>query len=149
MGFQGEDSRGMSTAMILIDHGSREKAANQLLEHMAELVRTRTEHKVYVAHMELAEPTLAQAYAQAVAEGAGLILVFPYFLAPGRHSRRDIPRLCAEAAALFPQTQWHCMGPLGLDPCLADLIVRRALQCQSNRLHCDDCPDQSICQKPD
>lgn len=129
----------MQTAIILIDHGSRVKAANDLLDQMAAMLRSQTDRKVYAAHMELAEPTLGQAYAQAVAEGADRIVVFPYFLVPGRHSRQDIPRMCAEAAAGFPGTSWHCTGPLGLDPHLANVIAQRVLQCEANLFECDEC----------
>ena len=114
-----------SRAIILVDHGSLRDAANRMLDDLAAVVQSRTSNRVYPAHMELAEPTIAQAFDRAVAEGAEFIFIFPYFLSPGRHSREDIPRLCAEAAARHPQVRWHCSGPIGLDPIMVDLILHR------------------------
>ena len=46
-----------------------------------------------VAHMELAKPSLAEGLARCAASGASEVVVCPYFLGPGRHTSRDIPRL--------------------------------------------------------
>lgn len=135
----------MTRAIIIIDHGSRREAANRMLEDVAAQLRTMTVDRVYPAHMELAEPTLAQAFDAAVADGAEDVFVFPYFLSPGRHSREDIPRMCAEAAAGHPGVQWHCSGPIGLDRMMAELVLRRVEQCIQNRYDCDDCPDSRFC----
>lgn len=139
----------MPTALIIIDHGSKSEAANAMLENLADMLRTMTSWYVYPAHMDLAEPTLAMAFAAAVSEGADAIIVFPYFLSPGVHSRQDIPRLCAEAAAGYKDLQWHCTGPIGLDPLLAELILRRVQLCESNQWQCPQCPDVNYCHAPD
>src|SRR5438552_14182404 len=112
-------------AIIIIDHGSRRDAANEMLEQLAAMIQTKTSDRVYTAHMELAEPTIAQAFDRAVAEGAAFVFIFPYFLSPGRHSREDIPRLCAEAAARHLNVKWHCSGSGGLNPLMVDLIILR------------------------
>ncbi|GMU24873.1 MAG: hypothetical protein AMXMBFR13_49440 [Phycisphaerae bacterium] len=135
----------MKRALIIVDHGSTRDAANRMLEDVAALLRERTADAVYAAHMELAEPTIAQAFDTAVADGAESVFVFPYFLSPGRHSREDIPRLCAQAAARHPQVRWHCSGPIGLDPIMADLILHRVRQCEQNALQCENCPDHALC----
>jgi sirohydrochlorin ferrochelatase len=135
----------MSRALIIVDHGSTLEAANQMLESLAEQVQRLTTDAVYAAHMGLAPPTIAQAFDAAVANGADSVFVFPYFLAPGRHSREDIPRMCAEAAARHPGVQWHCSGPIGLDKMLAQLIVRRVRRCQQHEYDCDECPDAKYC----
>jgi len=93
------------------------------------MVRGLTTDAVYTAHMGLAAPTIAEAFDAAVAAGADHVFVFPYSLAPGRHSRQDMPRMCAEAAARHPGIRWHCGGPIGLDPALGRLIVHRVEQC--------------------
>ena len=122
----------MPRALIIVDHGSQVPAANRMLEELAEQVQQLTTDAVYAAHMELAAPSVGEAFDKAVAAGADFIFVFPYFLAPGRHSREDIPRLCAEAAARHPSVEWHCAGPIGLDTMLAQLIVHRVRRCEQN-----------------
>lgn len=135
----------MSRAIIIVDHGSKREAANRMLDDVAGQLREMTTDRVYPAHMELAEPTVAQAFDAAVANGATEVFVFPYFLSPGRHSREDIPRMCAEAAADHPGLRWHCSGPIGLDRMMAELILRRVRQCEHHGYACDDCPDSEIC----
>ncbi len=135
----------MKRALIIVDHGSRAAEANQMLEDMAGMLRGITAEAVYTAHMDLAAPTIAQAFDSAIAAAADFMFVFPYFLSPGRHSRRDIPRMCAEAARAHPGVRWHCSGPIGLDPLLGELIVRRMRQCEVNGYKCDSCPDRDAC----
>jgi len=135
----------MNRAVIILDHGSKLAAANQMLESLAGQVQRLTTDAVYFAHMDLAEPTIEQAFDAAVAGGADTVFVFPYFLAPGRHSREDIPRMAAQAAARHPGLRWHCSGPIGLDKMLAQLIVRRVRRCEQHEYTCDECPDVNYC----
>lgn len=135
----------MNRAIIIVDHGSTRPAANEMLEDMAAMLRSRTSEPVYAAHMEVVEPTIAQAFDAAVAAGANFIYVFPYFLSPGRHSREDIPWLCAQAAARHPGVNWHVTGPFGLDSMLADLILHRVKHCESRGYTCFDCPNARFC----
>jgi sirohydrochlorin ferrochelatase len=136
----------MKRAIIIVDHGSTRPAANRMLDDLVALVRQRSADPVYAAHMELAEPTVPAAFATAVAAGADFIYVFPYFLSPGQHSREDIPRMCAQAAAGHPGLGWHCCGPIGLDPLMADLIVHRVDECAAHGMKCEQCPDAKFCE---
>ncbi len=115
-------------AIVLIDHGSRAAEANASLETVVELVRSRVGEGVIVthAHMDLAPPTLAEAVASMVGAGAKEIVVVPYFLAPGRHSREDIPKQVADAQAAHPHTLFVVAEPLGPHPLLAELALLRA-----------------------
>jgi sirohydrochlorin ferrochelatase len=76
--------------------------------------------------MELAEPSIGQAFAQAVGDGATAVVVHPYFLSPGRHSTTDIPRMVEEAAKAFPGVA-HCVtAPLGVHPKIGEVVLERA-----------------------
>lgn len=112
--------------IVLIDHGSREPAANDQLERLAELVATRLpDHRVRAAHMELAGPTLAEAVDALVAEGASEIAIHPFFVAPGRHVREDIPRLVAQVQARHLGVTIRVTEPLGLHPSVVDAVLAR------------------------
>ena len=112
--------------IILVDHGSKRDEANALLEDVAQLFRGVSGAAIVeIAHMELAEPTIAQAFARCVAQGARRVVVHPYFLAPGRHSTSDIPRLVDEAAAQHPGVPATVTAPLGLDPRMTEIIADR------------------------
>ena len=114
--------------IILVDHGSRLPESNRLVETVAEAFRTRFARDVEIvepAHMELAEPSIATAFARCVDRGATEVVVLPYFLGPGRHWTTDIPNLTAAAAGQFPEVAYRVAPPLGLDDLLLDLLFKR------------------------
>jgi len=113
-------------AVIIVDHGSRLGEANEMLEAVAaDLRRARPGACVYVAHMELCEPSIGQAFASAVADGATHVVVHPYFLSPGRHSQVDIPRMTREASADHPGVTFAVTEPLGLDELMTRMVWKR------------------------
>ncbi len=116
-----------NTALILVDHGSRMQDANDMLLEVVKLLKDLSgRERIYPAHMELAEPTIRQAFERAVGDGATAVIVHPYFLSPGRHSTTDIPRLVEEAANAFPGVE-HCVtAPLGVHPKIGDVVLERA-----------------------
>jgi sirohydrochlorin ferrochelatase len=112
-------------AVVLIDHGSREPAANAVVEELAEALRRRLPGPVEVAHLGLAPPDLAAAVARCVRRGARDVVVLPFFLAPGRHSAKDIPALAEAAAARHPGVSIRVAPPLGAHPALVDALLDR------------------------
>ena len=116
----------MKPAILLVDHGSRRPEANAQLEALADRLRARVGDRfVAIAHMEIAEPSIAQGIGACVAAGENEIVVHPFFLGPGSHTTRDIPRLVADAAALHPGVRARVGPPLGLDDKLVDLVLDR------------------------
>ncbi len=115
-------------AILLIDHGSRRDAANEMMDCMTNLVQAMAGPGVVVryAHMELAEPSIATGVQRCVDAGATELLVFPYMLSPGKHSTGDIPRLVHEAAAPHPMLDVRVTGAFGVHEKLAELILARA-----------------------
>jgi len=78
------------------------------------------------AHMELAEPSVADGFADCVRAGATEVIAFPYMLSPGKHVTRDVPRLVAEAARQFPNTSYRVTDAFGVHEKLAELIALRS-----------------------
>jgi sirohydrochlorin ferrochelatase len=117
----------MSTALLIVDHGSRRKAANQMLNEVADILRQkRPDLIVHIAHMELAEPTIQQGVDACVNDGASEIILHPYMLSPGRHATEDIPHMATEAASKHPNLKIDVTAPLGLHEKLGDIILERA-----------------------
>lgn len=81
------------------------------------------------AHMELAEPSIAAAFARCVAAGAERVIISPYFLLPGRHWSSDIPALAAAAAKDHPGVSYLVTAPLGLHPLMAQVVAARVAHC--------------------
>jgi len=116
-------------ALIIVDHGSKLHKANEMLVQIAELIKKKNSpvfEIISYCHMELAEPTIGQAFDDCVSQGAQHIVVHPYFLAPGRHSTQDIPNLVKDAAMKHPGVSYHVTEPLGIHENIIEVILERA-----------------------
>jgi sirohydrochlorin ferrochelatase len=132
----------MQNAIVIVDHGSRRDESNRMLEEVARLFAERFKEAYEIvepAHMELAEPSIATAFARCVERGATRVVICPFFLGPGKHWTQDIPRLTAEAAEKFPGTGYHVAPTLGIDDLILDLLAKRAGHCAQNNYLCDLC----------
>jgi sirohydrochlorin ferrochelatase len=112
--------------VVLVDHGSRERAANAQLARIARALRQRlVGRRVAVAHLSLVAPSIAEAIDACVARGAREIVVVPYFLAPGRHATSDVPRLARAAAVKHVDVRVRVAAALGVHPGLVDAVCDR------------------------
>lgn len=117
-------------AVILVDHGSRRDESNRQLLEVVDLYRDHSDWAIVEpAHMELAEPSIATAFHRCADQDAELVIVFPYFLGPGRHWKSDIPRLAAEAAEACGGVRHLVTAPLGLHSHLLQIIDDRIAEC--------------------
>lgn len=105
-----------------------------LLDVARLLAQAAPEYHVEIAHMDLAEPTIEEGFVACVAAGAREVIVHPFMLSPGRHSRSDIPLLVAQAARQHPGVSARVTEPLGVDPRLVDVILRRVEECRKAAL---------------
>jgi sirohydrochlorin ferrochelatase len=114
--------------ILIVDHGSRKREANDMLRCMSNLIQTMAGPEVVVrhAHMEIADPDVARGFTDCVHGGATDVTVFPYMLSPGRHSTADIPRMVSEAARAFPHVTFSVTPAFGVHEKLAELILERA-----------------------
>ena len=123
-----------AAAIVLIDHGSRETAANAVVESVANALRARLPGRtIEIAHLEIAPPKLADAIDRCVLLGAREIVVQPFFLAPGRHSTTDIPALAEAAAARHPGVSIRLGVPLGAHPALVEAVLGRLSEGEDRR----------------
>ncbi|KAE9451357.1 hypothetical protein C3L33_16773, partial [Rhododendron williamsianum] len=87
---------GNRDGVIIVDHGSRRKESNLMLEfyvskifisdEFVAMFREKTGYPIIEpAHMELAEPSIRDAFGLCVKQGANRVIVSPFFLSPGRH----------------------------------------------------------------
>lgn len=98
-----------------------------LLADVARKVREKSTEfdMVEHCHMEIASPTMEDAFAKCAEMGAAEVVVHPYFLVPGKHSGFDIPSMASEAAGKFPDIRHTVTEPLGLHEKIVDVILER------------------------
>ncbi len=114
----------MKRALLVVDHGSREPEVAAHLARLAEELRRRQPGvAVYVAHLELVKPSIAEAIAACAADGISDLVVHPFFLVPGRHASRDVPREVEAAAAAHPGMRVRVSAPFGSAAAIVDLIL--------------------------
>lgn len=111
--------------VVIVDHGSRRAEAHGSLRSLAARVAAQLpDRRVRIAHLEIAEPSLPDALEACVRDGAEEIVVYPYFLGPGRHSREDIPGLVEVATRTHEGVAFRLEPPFGEDPGIAQLVTR-------------------------
>lgn len=116
----------MTTAVLLIAHGSRRAAANDDLVEVAARLLKRGEFEIVVAsYLELAEPSIPDGAEQCISAGADSIRLLPYFLSAGSHVMRDLQRYRDELRERFPQHTFTLCPPLGLHPLMLDIVQDR------------------------
>jgi sirohydrochlorin ferrochelatase len=129
-------------------------ASNLALLEVADLFRASLDHPIVLpAHMELAEPSIADAVAQCAAMGAKRIVMVPFFLLPGRHWRKDIPQLTADACKEVGNLPFLVTSPLGVAQGVVDVLAGRMQSClrlaELDQAGCELCGPESGCWKHD
>uniref|UniRef100_A0A0D9YQK5 Sirohydrochlorin ferrochelatase n=1 Tax=Oryza glumipatula TaxID=40148 RepID=A0A0D9YQK5_9ORYZ len=149
---QGESCTvGEKDGVVIVDHGSRREESNLMLNDFVAMFRARTGYKIVEpAHMELAEPTIKDAFGKCVQQGASRVIVSPYFLSPGRHWKQDIPALAAEASKEHSNIPYVVTAPLGLHELMVDVMNDRIKYClrhvAGNVEECTVCAGTGKCQ---
>jgi sirohydrochlorin ferrochelatase len=148
------DVDGRHIGIVLVDHGSRRDESNTtLLEVVRDFQASSGFAIVEPAHMELAEPSIDTAFARCVERGAKTVVVFPYFLLPGRHWNEDIPRLAAAAASRHAGVRYLVTAPFGLHPLMSEIMRQRIEHCLAHTQGivdaCDVCAGTDHCQLRD
>jgi sirohydrochlorin ferrochelatase len=118
----------MTTALLLIAHGSRQAEANADLHHVADGLRLRGWGLVVSSYLELAEPCLDDGGCECVERGANRVILLPYFLSAGVHVQRDLTSARDRLSKRFPTVEFRLAEPLGRHPLLLDILAERASQ---------------------
>lgn len=117
----------MTTALLVMVHGSPRPVANEDMFRVVEEVKRRGAFdRVEVGFMECNEPTIPDVIDTCVWNGAGRIIAVPYFLHTGTHVAEDLPTLLEEAQARHPQVHFQMGRYLGASPILTAILAARA-----------------------
>jgi sirohydrochlorin ferrochelatase len=119
------------TALLLIAHGSRQDEANADLSAIVVEMRNKGDYAVVEgAYLELSTPTIEEASARCVAQGAERVVLLPYFLSAGVHVRQHLTAIRQKLADDNPGggVEFHLAEPLGPHPLLLEIVAERARQ---------------------
>ena len=109
--------------IVLFAHGARDPEWARPFEEIRDRIRaSRPECPIELAYLDLMAPTLEDAVAAVVAQGAPAVTVFPLFLAQGGHLKQDLPRLLEAIRATHPHVPIALEASLGDAPEVAQAI---------------------------
>lgn len=111
------------TAVVFFCHGSRDPHWRAPFDQILHSFRSHYPGvRAELAFLELMTPDLATTLDNLCAAGCWRIRVIPLFLAPGAHTRRDLPALLEEARRRWPDLQVQAGETL-----TEAAVVRRAM----------------------
>jgi sirohydrochlorin ferrochelatase len=114
----------MKTAVIILFHGSRSDRAGGPVEKIIASVRERGGyHLVERAFLQHAEPDLPSAVERAVAQGAGRIVVVPFFMQTGAHVTADIPDAVRNIRQRHPGLELEVTAAVGTHDLMTEIVV--------------------------
>ncbi len=111
------------TAVIILGHGSRRQGSGDPLADIAVAVRKAlgwaiVEH----AFLQYVPPTLPEATARCVGQGAEKIIIVPFFVQLGAHVSVDIPETVARLQDRYPQITISCTDYVGAHPLMVRIV---------------------------
>jgi sirohydrochlorin cobaltochelatase len=118
----------MTRGLVLFAHGARDPRWAAPFEAVATRIREAAPGlAVRLAFLEMMAPTLADAVAGLVAEGASAVDVVPLFLGTGGHLRKDLPPLVDAVRAAHPGLALGLHPAIGENEVVLDAIARASL----------------------
>lgn len=115
----------MSTALLVVGHGSRDASANVEFEALVgAYASAHPELEVSYAYVELAEPALLTALRD-LARRAEHVVVLPLFLFAAGHVKNDLPLAIEQVRREFPSTRFTAARALGVHPILVEQAFER------------------------
>lgn len=114
-------------AILLFAHGSRVPDLRDELAQQIQLIREISGYRIVeMSFLEITEPDMMGGAKRCVEQGARKIRIVPYLLNMGNHVRRDLPEKVKEVQEAFPGVEITVSRHLGVDPLLAELVIKRA-----------------------
>lgn len=124
------------TGILIVGHGSRRAEANEDVRQAARSIGERGGFAlVQPAFLEIEHPRVAEGFTRLVAQGAREVIVHPYFLSPGRHTRGDLPLEVSEVAARHPDVGYRITEPLSAHPLVIEASIERIQEGKNTSPH--------------
>jgi uroporphyrin-III C-methyltransferase len=112
--------------VLVVGHGSRREEANEDVREAARRIGEQGSFSlIEAAFLEITHPNIDEGFARLVRRGARRVIVHPYFLSPGRHTRGDIPVEVRAAAEQHPGVSYQITEPLAAHRLVIEASVER------------------------
>lgn len=116
-------------AILYICHGSRVKEASaQAVNFIKECMKRQSNMIQEYCFLELASPTIEDAYATCVQRGATKIIAIPVLLLTAAHAKHDIPDVLRKMKNFFPEIELKYGRPIGVSEKMVDILEERLLE---------------------
>lgn len=113
-------------AVLYICHGSRLKKAQAEAASFVHHCMLENSYPIQeYGFLELANPTIEQAFRNCIAKGATKIIAVPVLLLSAGHAKHDIPSELVRLKQLFPETEVRLGSPIGVHPAISELLIER------------------------
>ena len=114
------------TAAVLVGHGSLHSDSGVAMVQVAALLREQGIAPVVEAgFLNFSQPTMAEAVAKVVVQGATTVIIQPYFLIEGHYVRNDLRQAVGTLAATYQTVRFTIAEVLGDHGAMLDLACKR------------------------
>jgi sirohydrochlorin ferrochelatase len=117
--------------ILVIGHGSSDKGARAAFEYTVNGI-VPLYKSVNFCFLELDKPNIEEGVRNIVSKGTGLLIVVPYFLHRGAHTKKDVRVDLYSALEKYRLKEAHLTEHLGADVKMVNLILERAREAESN-----------------
>jgi sirohydrochlorin ferrochelatase len=116
----------MSKAMIIISHGTRSAEAEDIFSRIVKLVQFRSDFQfVEKAYFEETKPSPEDSVRFLSKNGVNEIYIVPFILIDEIHIEKYLSGVMEMLGRNYPKILFKVTRPLGFDPSIADLILKR------------------------
>jgi sirohydrochlorin ferrochelatase len=114
------------SAVVVVGHGSLHSDSGRAMLQVAALLREqRIAPVIEAGFLNFSQPSLADAVAQCVAQGATMIIVQPYFLIEGYYVRQDLRQAVRALAHTYRDVHFTIADVLGDHFAMFNLVCKR------------------------
>lgn len=113
-------------AILYVGHGSRSReGCEQAVSFIKKCMINHTAEIQEYGFLELASPTIEEAFERCITRGASHIKVIPLLLLTAGHAKKDIPEVLSKMKARYPDVEVRYGRPIGIHEKMLDIITER------------------------
>jgi sirohydrochlorin ferrochelatase len=121
-------------AILYVGHGSRSReGCEQAVSFIKECMKNSTAEIQEYGFLELASPTIEEAFDRCISRGATNVKVIPLLLLTAGHAKQDIPEVLSILKQKHPDVTLQYGRPIGVHEKMIDIITERLYE-QNKRI---------------